>query len=148
MFGFRWSKKAKITLETVCFWQNISVSISKFSPFLYRMKSYQFPKNALIRKENQSYSSQWEKKKWTLFITGCFIKPFKIINFILFITQAHSQRNYRFLLSGWRKKYKKEKLGMANCNIYFKNNFNRWIMNITHKLSLLTKCAYMTLNEK
>ena len=31
MLGFRWSKKAKITLETISFWQNISISILKFS---------------------------------------------------------------------------------------------------------------------
>ena len=38
---FRWSKKAKITLETISFWQNISISIFKFSPFLYAMKACQ-----------------------------------------------------------------------------------------------------------
>ena len=32
--GFRWSKKTKITLETIRFWQNISIIIFKFSPFL------------------------------------------------------------------------------------------------------------------
>ena len=33
-------------------------------------------------------------------ITGCFIKPFKIIiNHFFFISQAHSQRNYGFLIS-------------------------------------------------
>ena len=40
-FRFRCSKKAKITLETVSFWQNISISIFKFSPFLYTMKACQ-----------------------------------------------------------------------------------------------------------
>ena len=39
--GFRWSKKAEITLETIGFWQNIYISIFKFSPFL-PIKSYQF----------------------------------------------------------------------------------------------------------
>ena len=38
--GFRWSKKAKITLETIGFWQNISINNFKFSPFL-SIKSYQ-----------------------------------------------------------------------------------------------------------
>ena len=33
--GFRWSKKAKITLETISFWQNISISFFQFSPFRY-----------------------------------------------------------------------------------------------------------------
>ena len=39
--GFRWSKKAEITLETISFGQNISISIFKFSSFL-SIKSYQF----------------------------------------------------------------------------------------------------------
>ena len=33
IFGFRWSKKAEIRLETISFWQIISVSIFKFFPF-------------------------------------------------------------------------------------------------------------------
>ena len=41
ILGFRWSKKAEITLETISFWQNISISIFQFSPFL-SIKSYQF----------------------------------------------------------------------------------------------------------
>ena len=72
ILGFRWSKKAKTTLETISFWQNISISIFKFSPFLYTMKACQwnlinFSKfaNALIRKEKKHLcSSQWEKKNW------------------------------------------------------------------------------------
>ena len=39
--GFRWSKKAEITLETIGFSQNIYISIFKFSPFL-SIDSYQF----------------------------------------------------------------------------------------------------------
>ena len=39
--GFRWSKKAEVTFETISFWQNISISIFKFFPFL-SIKSYQF----------------------------------------------------------------------------------------------------------
>ena len=41
MLGLRWSKKAKITLETISFWENVSISIFKFSPFLYIMKACQ-----------------------------------------------------------------------------------------------------------
>ena len=54
IFGFRWSKKAKITLETISFGQNISIfKFSKkhlqiFSIFIYKenlpTKSYQFSK--------------------------------------------------------------------------------------------------------
>ena len=44
------------------------------------------------------------KKVGLCFITGCSIKPFKIIiNFFFFISQAHSQRNYGFLISGISK---------------------------------------------
>ena len=31
---FRWSKKAKTTLETIRFWRNISFSVFNVSPFL------------------------------------------------------------------------------------------------------------------
>ena len=41
--GFRWSIKAEIKLKTIGFWQNIPISIFKFSPFL-SIKSYQFCK--------------------------------------------------------------------------------------------------------
>ena len=49
IIGLRWPKKAKITLETITFWQNISISIFKiFSIALYNesllMKFYQFLK--------------------------------------------------------------------------------------------------------
>ena len=43
ILGFRWSKKAEVALETIGFWQKISISISKFSPFL-SIKSDQFIK--------------------------------------------------------------------------------------------------------
>ena len=35
ILGFRWSKKAKITLENLSFWQNISISTFKVSPIIY-----------------------------------------------------------------------------------------------------------------
>ena len=58
ILGFRWSKKTEITLETISFWQNISISIFKFSPFL-SIKSFIKFTNALIREEKKhSYSSQ------------------------------------------------------------------------------------------
>ena len=41
ILGFRPSKKAKTTSGTISFWQNISISIFKFSPFLYTMKACQ-----------------------------------------------------------------------------------------------------------
>ena len=70
ILGFWWSNKAEITLGTIRFWQNISISIIKFSPFLYTMKACQwnlinFSKfvYALIKKEKKHWCScQWEKK--------------------------------------------------------------------------------------
>ena len=72
ILGFRSSKRAKITLETIKCWQNISMSIFKFSSFLHTMKACQwnlvnFSKftNALTKKEKKHlYSRQWEKKNW------------------------------------------------------------------------------------
>ena len=68
ILGFRWSKKTKITLETISFCQNISISIFKFYPSLNTIKASQwnlinFSKflKALIRKEIKHLSSsQWE----------------------------------------------------------------------------------------
>ena len=70
ILGFRWSKKAKITLETISFWWNTSIGIFKFSPFLYTMEACQWNlinfwkfTNSLIRKKKKRLcSSQWEKK--------------------------------------------------------------------------------------
>ena len=38
ILGFRWYKKTSIMLETISFWQNISISIFKFSPFYHFFK--------------------------------------------------------------------------------------------------------------
>ena len=41
ILGFRWSKKAKITLETMSFSRNISISIFKISFLLCIIEAYQ-----------------------------------------------------------------------------------------------------------
>ena len=95
ILGFRWPKKAKMALVTICFWRNISINIFKFSPFLYTMKAclcnpinfskltnarcnfINFSKltNAFIRKEKKhSYSRQCKNKSWTLFYNRLFYK--------------------------------------------------------------------------
>ena len=38
---------------------------------------------------------------------------------------------------------KGKELKIANYNIYFKNNFNRLVMNVRNKFSLLAKCTYI-----
>ena len=51
-------------LETTSFWRNISITIFKFSPFLYTMKSYQIFQitNALIRQEKNTHTAVNEEK--------------------------------------------------------------------------------------
>ena len=66
--------------------------------------------NALIRKEKKHlHSSQWETKKrekldfaFVLYFLNMIINHF-------FVSQAHSQSNFCFLISGWRQKYQKVK---------------------------------------
>ena len=41
ILALTWSKKAKIKLETISLSQNVSISILKFSSFLYPMKACQ-----------------------------------------------------------------------------------------------------------
>ena len=54
----------------------------------------------------QSMRKEKLKKVELCFVTGCFIKPFKIIInhfFFFFIFQADLQRNFHFLVSGISK---------------------------------------------
>ena len=89
--GFRWSKNAKITLETISFCQNIFFSIFKVSRFLYAMKTCQWN---LIN--FSKFANPLE-----FFTTGYFIKPFKmIINQIFFNWSFHSQD--LFYLLQWK----------------------------------------------
>ena len=100
---FRWSKKATITLETISFWHNISISIFKFSPFLYTMEACQwdlinFSKfaNTLISKEKkilmqQSMRKEKLRKVGTSFYHRLFyIKSFNMIIIFLFHKLIHS----------------------------------------------------------
>ena len=80
---FRWPKKAEITLENISFWQNISISIFKFCPFLL-IKSFQFFKiYKRFDKERektiiqQSIRKEKLRKAGLCFRTGCFINPLK-----------------------------------------------------------------------
>ena len=81
ILGFRWSKKAEVTIETINFWQNISINFFKFSPFL-PAKSYQFFNQIYQNKEREKTLIQQSMIKVKLgkvgpcVITGCFIKPF------------------------------------------------------------------------
>ena len=58
------------------------------------------------------------RKVGLCFTTGCFIKPFKMIinHFFIYISQAYSEHNYGFLISGISKGEigNGKELGMAN----------------------------------
>ena len=76
----KWSKKAKITLETIGFWQNISLSIFEFFPFIYTVKAChwnlinfsKFWKTPSLGKRKTTCSGVNEKrqneKSWTLLL--------------------------------------------------------------------------------
>ena len=76
--SFRWSKKAKITLETISFGKNISIRIFKFSPFLYAMKSCQFFKIckhfAKEREKTLGYLIRKTEISWALFYNRLLYK--------------------------------------------------------------------------
>ena len=40
ILGFRWFKKAKITIETICFWRNISIRSFRLCPFLHLREAW------------------------------------------------------------------------------------------------------------
>ena len=86
----------KITLEAISFWQNIFISI---------FKSYEFFKiYERFDKEREKACLQQSLRKEKLRKAGlCFIKPFKMIINLFFISQAHSQGNHCFLISGISK---------------------------------------------
>ena len=87
ILGFRWSKKAKITLETKSFGEIFLSVFSNFYNESLPMKSYQFFKiyQAFIRKEKkQSYNSQWEKKKLRkveifFYLTGYYLTGYEAL---------------------------------------------------------------------
>ena len=89
MLGFRWSKKAKITLETASFGKNISINIFKFSPYFCTKLAneiYQFLKICKrFDKESektlmqQSIRKEKLRKVGLFFMTDCFIKSFNMI---------------------------------------------------------------------
>ena len=125
ILGFRWFKKAKTRLETISFWWNFSINVLKFSRFLYTLKACRWKvvmfwkfAHPLKKREKtliqQSVRRDELRKVGLCFITGCFIKAIKMIINHFYILQAHTQRNLCFLISEWRKKYRKRELGVAN----------------------------------
>ena len=92
---FRWSKKAKITSETISFLKNISFSMFKFSTSLHIMKVCRWNLNNFSKFTN-TFIRKIEKS-WTLFYNNYFIKPFKMtINRFLFLGSFCSQDFFLF----------------------------------------------------
>ena len=120
ILAFTWSKKAKITPETISLSQNTLISIFKFSPFYIQWRLANDIYKRFDKKTEETLIEQsMRKEKLRIarlcFIVGCFIKSFKlIINQFFFVSQAHLQRSFCFLLSEWRKKHQKGKLGTTN----------------------------------
>ena len=96
-----------------------------FSVLIYNeslsMKSYHFLKickrfdNEKVKTLMQlSMRKEKLRKNGLWFITGCFIKSFDVIINHFFVLQAHSQPNFWFFISEWRRKYQKGKEETAN----------------------------------
>ena len=86
------------------------------------------------------------KKVGLCFITGRFIKLFKmIINlFFFYFASSFAAQFSLFDIRMTQEMAKGETgknkwLGMVNCNIYFKTNFNYLAMNITEKIFFTDK---------
>ena len=137
VLAFRWSKKAKITLETISFQQNISISFFQFSPFRY-IQSERLPKTSFKLLSNQMFQivikffkickrldkvrektivqqSMRKEKMRKVGLCFCFIKSFNMIINHFFVYQAHSQPNFCFLIIK-RGSRERKQLGMTNCN--------------------------------
>ena len=95
ILGFRWSEKAKITFELYVFGK---IFLSAFSNFLKKNN-----------KQKKKQKKNTHRKVGLCFTTGCFIKSFNNISNHFFVFSAHSEPNFCFLVSLWRKKYQKGK---------------------------------------
>ena len=120
ILGFKWSKKAKITLETIGFWQNIFINILKFSPFLHTMKACQFfkiwkPFDNEREKNTHAAVNENRKteKRWTLFYNSYFIKLFNMLmnHFFYFASSFAAAAQGLFFDVGMTQKMSKGRAG-------------------------------------
>ena len=65
ILDFRWSEKAKITLETISFWRIISTSILKFCPFFLIIKAWLYNHISFLDFANafRSYIQDFEEAR-------------------------------------------------------------------------------------
>ena len=69
------------------------------------------------------------EKSWKCFKTGCFIKPVKmIINHIFFYFSSSFAEQFRNIK---RRNWERQIARNGKLNIYFKNNLNLLVMNVT-----------------
>ena len=73
------------------------------------------------------------RKVGLCFITGCFIKPFKMIinHFFYFSSSFAAQFSLFDIRDIKRRNWERQIARNGKLNIYFKNNFNLLVMNVT-----------------
>ena len=73
------------------------------------------------------------RKVGPCFITGCFIKPFKmIINHFFYFSSPFTAQFWHFDIRDIKRgNWERQVAGNGRSNIYFKNNFNLLVMNVT-----------------
>ena len=84
----------------------------------------------------QSMRKEKLRKVRLCFMTGCFMKSFNVIINQFCIASSFTAQSLLLDIRMTQKISKGgvgkgKQLGMANYNIYFKNNFNHLVMNIT-----------------
>ena len=118
------------------FWEKISISIFKFSPFLYTMKAYQwnlinFSKfaNTLMRKlKKHSMRKEKLRKVGLFFVTGFFNG---MINLFFLFCKLIRSLIFAFWCQDDARTVKRGSTERQNYNIYLKNNFNHLVINKT-----------------
>ena len=73
------------------------------------------------------------KKVGLCFTTGCFIKPFKmIINLFFYFSSSFAVQLWLFDIRDIKtRNWERQIARNGKLNIYFKNNFNLLVMNVT-----------------
>ena len=111
ILDFSWSKKTEITFITKLVFGKIFMSVFSNLLLFYWQNLNIFLKftNVSIRKEKKTLTQQSIRKKkmrkvGPCLVTGCFIKPFKmIINHFFLFLKLISQCSFCFLISGISK---------------------------------------------
>ena len=72
------------------------------------------------------------RKNGLCFITGCFTKPFQMIIIFFYFSSSFAAQLWLFDIKDIkRRNWEREIARNGKLNIYFKNNFNFLVMNVT-----------------